>query len=94
MDSLRCRTDFAGLGPQLTYQPEEEPKRRHNGSKRCGNSQHALRASGAQTRLAPPKTIHKKIWLILGCLRDWLWKLFGKAMKAFFDALLDHYGGR
>jgi hypothetical protein len=45
-------------------------------------------------RLACPKTIRKKIWLILGCLQDWLWKVSGRVMKAFFDALLDHYGGQ
>ena len=45
-------------------------------------------------RLARPKTMRKKTWLILGCLRDWLWKVSGRAMKAFFDALLDHYGGQ
>jgi hypothetical protein len=45
-------------------------------------------------RLAQRKTVRKKAWVILGCLRDWLWKVSGRAMKAFFDALLDHYGGQ
>jgi len=45
-------------------------------------------------RLAHRKTVRKKAWVILGCLQDWLWKVSARAMKAFFDALLDHYGGQ
>jgi hypothetical protein len=63
------------------------------GATAVGTTNRRSRHRGAD-RLARAKTIHKKIWLILGCLRNWLWKLYGRAMKAFFDALLNRYGGQ
>ncbi len=63
------------------------------GANAVGTTNMRSRHRGAD-RLGRPRTIHRKIWLIPGCLRDWLWKLSGRAMKAFFDALIDHYGGQ
>jgi hypothetical protein len=47
----------------------------------------------ATGRLPEPKTRRRRVWLILGSLRNWLWRLFDRAMKSFFDAFFDHYGG-
>jgi hypothetical protein len=52
----------------------------------------------ANTRLKNPttsrfvhaKTNRKRAWRILNGLRDSLWSLFDKVVKAFFDALFDH----
>jgi hypothetical protein len=41
-------------------------------------------------RLPQARTARQKARHILGWLRDWLWRLFDRLVKAFFDALLDH----
>jgi len=46
----------------------------------------------AKGRLPQAKTGRKKARLILGWLRDWLWRLVDRAMKTFFDAFFDHLG--
>lgn len=36
------------------------------------------------------KTECERAWLMVRWLMGWLWELFDRTMKAFFDALLDH----
>ncbi len=36
------------------------------------------------------KIKHKRAWLILDGLGNWLGKLFDRVIKTFFDALFDH----
>ncbi len=45
----------------------------------------------AAKQLPRQKARHKKAWVILNCLRDWLGRLFDRTVKAFFDAILEHY---
>jgi hypothetical protein len=48
---------------------------------------------GTDSKEYSMKTGCKKARLILGWLRKWLWRLFDRAMKAFFEAFFDHYSG-
>jgi hypothetical protein len=41
--------------------------------------------------LAEKNSGHKKERTIPFWLRDWFWYLFDRTLKAFFNALFDHY---
>ncbi len=90
-------SDLERVSQVLVRKPSSSQKRSPNtiatGADAVGRANMRSKHRGAD-RLARLKTVRKKTWLILVCLRDWVWKLSGGAMKAFFDALLDHYGGR
>ena len=36
------------------------------------------------------KTECRRVWLAMRWLKGWLWTLFDRTMKAFFDAFFDH----
>jgi DNA-binding transcriptional MerR regulator len=90
-------SDIEQVSQVLVRKPRSSQKRSPNAvAKRADALGRANMRSRHQVvhRLARPKTVRKKTRLIPSRLRDWLWKVSGRAMKAFFDALLDHYGGQ
>jgi hypothetical protein len=47
----------------------------------------------AANRPPSAKSRRRRASLIPSWLRNWLWRLLDRAMRALFDALLDHYSG-
>jgi hypothetical protein len=81
-------TDIERVSRVLVHKP-------HGSQKGKGTRQRAdVRfGDGTPDRPAQAKTGRKKAWLILSWLRNWQWRLFDRATKAFFDAFFDHYSG-
>lgn len=45
-------------------------------------------------RTLPTKNNERKMKRIIPCwAREWLWRLFDRTAKAFFEALFDRYAG-